>query len=273
MSLIAYIPALHKGYVDFFRKYHDGALYVLGEELLREVPRMDRDIRALEPEEIKKAIESWGIFSRVTVLTPQTITELNDMKDEIVMPDEDMSHHFAETYLKGRAVIFVPTFLRWDKQISTKESEVAPDRVISTDAFHREVMGIAEQEAQKSPDWWRQVGGVIVKDRKPILMAHNAPLPSNTFGAFGDPRSNFDAGEHIELSKVLHAETALIARAAKKGIALAGTSLYVTTFPCPVCARSVAHAGIKEAYYAKGYSLLDAEDIFRAFGIKIVLVK
>ena len=53
MSLIAYIPALHKGYVDFFKKYRGSTLYILSKELIREVPRMDRDIRALEPEEVK----------------------------------------------------------------------------------------------------------------------------------------------------------------------------------------------------------------------------
>jgi dCMP deaminase len=273
MSLVAYIPALHKGYVDFFRKYRGSTLYILGKELVGEVPRMDRDIRALEPEEIRQAIESWKIFANVAVLTKKTLVELQKAEEKVVMPDEDVSRHFAETYLKQKNIAFVPIFLRWDKQISTKEFEVAPDRIISTDEFDREVMGIAEAEAKKSPDWWRQIGGIIIKDGKPVLTAHNAPLPSDTFGALGDPRSNFDAGEHIELSKILHTEAALIANAAKRGVALEGTSLYITTFPCPVCAKSVAHAGIKQVYYARGYSLLDAENILKSFGVKITLVK
>ena len=189
MALIAYVPALHKGYVDFFKKYRGSTLYILSKELIREVPRMDRDIRALEPEEVKKAIGAWGIFSKVAVLTPHTVTELKSVKGGVVMPDEDVSRHFAETHLQGVAVAFVPTFLRWDKQISTKEFEVTPDRVISTDAFHREVMGVAEAEAKKSPDWWRQVGSVIVKDGKPVLTTHNSPLPSATHGATSTPES------------------------------------------------------------------------------------
>ena len=44
-AVISYIPAIHKGYVDFFRKYSGGTLYILDEELVREVPRMERDIR------------------------------------------------------------------------------------------------------------------------------------------------------------------------------------------------------------------------------------
>ena len=63
---------------------------------------------------------------------------------------------------------------------------------------------------------------------------------------FGDPRSNFDAGKNIELSKFIHAEASLIAQAAKQGAKLEGASIYVTTFPCPVCARLVATAGLRK---------------------------
>jgi len=56
-------------------------------------------------------------------------------------------------------------------------------------------------------------------------------------------------------------------------MALEDAYLYVTTFPCPVCAKSIAEAGIQKLYYSQGYSLLDAEDVLRAYGVKIVLVK
>ncbi len=84
---------------------------------------------------------------------------------------------------------------------------------------------------------------------------------------------DFDAGEHIELSKCIHAEAKLIAQAARDGMSLNDATLYVTTYPCPPCAKLVATAGIKKVYYRDGYSLLDAEDIFNAYAIEITLVK
>ena len=48
---------------------------------------------------------------------------------------------------------------------------------------------------------------------------------------------------------------AVIARAARDGIALAGADMYTTTFPCPACARLVAEAGFRRCYFAGQYSL------------------
>jgi len=273
-AAVSYIPAIHKGYIDFFKRY-PGVLYVLDQELVREVPRMERDIRALAPAEVKALLEGLKIFKAVRVLGKKVLPQIQNEALPIVMPDEDVNRHFAETYLSGKKIEFVSVFLRWDKQISAKEFEVPPDRVISEEERDREMMGLAFKEAEKSPDWWRQIGAVIAKDGKPLVVGFNKPVPSKdyTFGPFGDPRSNFDAGMGFEISRALHAEAGAIARAARQGIALEGASLYVTTFPCPVCAKSVAEAGIKRVYYSKGYSLLDAEDVLRAHGVEIILVK
>ncbi len=274
-AVISYIPAIHKGYVDFFKKYSGGTLYILSEDLVREVPRMERDIRALAPAEMKSLLEGLRIFEKIIVLDRAVLPVVQESADTIVMPDEDVNRHFAEVHLKGKDVQFISVFLRWDKQISTKEIEVPPDRVISQDEADREIMGKAFREAEKSPDWWRQIGAIAVRDGKILLTGFNRPVPSKdyTFGPFGDPRSNFDAGIGFEVSKAIHAEAAVIAEAARRGIALEGASLYVTTFPCPVCAKSIAAAGIKKVYYSKGYSLLDAEDVLKAAGVEIVFVR
>lgn len=274
-AVIAYIPALHRGYVDFFAQYRGGVLYVLDEELVREVPRMERDIRALKASEVKTLLDGLRIFERIIILGKKNLADAQNHDAPIIMPDEDVSRAFAAAHLPDKKVEFVSVFLRWDKQISMKEFEVPPDRVISRDEADKEMMAAASAEAARSPDWWRQIGAVAVRDGKILLAAYNKPVPSKdyTLGPFGDPRSNFDAGVSFELSKTIHAEAAVIAEAARRGAPLAGASLYITTFPCPVCAKSIAAAGISRVYYAKGYSLLDAEDILKAYGIEIVLVK
>lgn len=271
-NIIAYIPALHRGYIDFFKKYGGARLFIIGPDLLSEIPRLERDIRALSPEEAKKLIEGLGIFSEIDLLTKENISKFPET--DIVMPDEELCRDLAEKYLNGRKIEFVPVFLRWDRKISTAEFQVSSDRVISESDFDRELMAKAMDLSKKSPDFWRQIGAIIIKDGKILLSGWNRPVPSEyVVPAFGDPRSNFDAGEFIELSKFVHGEAGLIAGAAKKGIALEGSAIYVTTFPCPVCAKSIALSGIKKVYYSKGYSLLDAEDILKAYGVEIVLVK
>lgn len=273
-TTIAYVPAIHQGYLNFFDKF-PGDVFLIDSELVSEdMPRLERDIRALPTPHVAAMLETIPSIESVTVLEDRSdLIALADVVT-VIMPDEDVSRTFAEVFLAGRDVRFEPTFLRWDRQISTTETVVPKDRVITSDEFARTIIKQANDDAKRSPDWWRQVGAVIVKDGAVVLNGHNRPYPDADYvlGTFGDPRSNFDAGEHIDLSKVIHAEAGLIARAARDGLSLSGADLYVTTFPCPVCAKSVAAAGIKRVYYEKGYSLLDAEDVLKSQGVEIVLV-
>lgn len=273
--LIAYIPALHQGYLNFFQKYPQSDLYILSTELVREVPRLERDIRAIEPVEMQKAIDALGMFSQVRVLSKETVGELPTKEVTIVMPDEEVSKHFAETYLPGVTIVYETTFLRWNGHNAQKKNPPElVDRVISHDAFDKEIMQQAYGLTQQSPDWWRQIGAILLKDKKVLFIGFNRPLPSDqTHNIFGDPRSNFDYGVSFELSKFIHAEANIIAQAAKKGIALEGTEIYVTTYPCPVCAKSIALSGIKKVYYTEGYSLLDAEDILKGAGVSLIKVE
>jgi dCMP deaminase len=273
--IISYIPALHQGYIKFFDNYPEATIYVLSEKYVKEMPRMDRDIRALSAGVIQKMLQA-ARKQDVKLLSSEELKKLiADKNLKIILPDEELNRNFAKKYLSDKDVKFVPAFLRWDKQMVTAELEIPPHRIVSEKERDREIMGQAFEESEKSPDWWRQIGAIITKENKILLVGHNRPFPSEDYSlnVFGDPRSNFDAGEFIELSKFIHGEANLIAQAAKKGIKLEGASIYVTTFPCPVCAKLIATAGFKRVYYSKGYSLLDAEDIFQAHGIEIILVK
>ncbi len=268
--IIAYIPAWHKGYEKFLRS-NPYPLYLLNDSFIAEIPRLDRDIRAIDPKSMQKIITSQNIVPKVTVLSKLM---LNKIKAPILMPDETVSHVFAEQYLKEFSVNFCSVFLRWDRNISLTEHQTPANRTTSSDKSDVAAMTLAENEAQKSPDWWRQVGAVAITTSGEKLFAHNSPMPSHDYSlnTFGDPRSNFDAGEHIDMSKCIHAEAKLIANSARQGIPLKGSKLYVTTYPCPPCAKSVAEAGFEKVYYRDGYSLLDAEDILSSAGIAIIKV-
>ncbi len=80
------------------------------------------------------------------------------------------------------------------------------------------------------------------------------------------------AGCRPDLSTALHAEAGIIAAAAADGRSLRGADLYVTTFPCPSCARLIAAAGFARCYFAGPYSVLDGEQVLRAAGVELYWV-
>ena len=189
------------------------------------------------------------------------------------MPDEDLSRAVAEVYFRGSNVLFSPVFLRWHRNNVEEQKKVEVHRTANLSEFGREIMGKVFTEADKSFDWWRQVAAAIVKDGELILLARNKHVPDEQMPyVFGDPRSVFKRGIHIELSTAMHAEAALVAEAAKRGISLDGASLFVTDFPCPPCAKLVAYSGIKKCFFAGGYAVLDGEDILRDKGVELFFI-
>ncbi|MDQ5952195.1 MAG: dCMP deaminase [Patescibacteria group bacterium] len=272
--LVAFVPVLHKGYLELFKKYPE-ELGILGLDVIADYTSLTRDLRIIDPHELKQAIEGLQIFSRVRVLSKADLETLGASGIAIVMPDEDVSRDISSKYF-GDRVTFASVHIRnrWDKKFVNEENTVAPQRVISKEAADIELMKLSNVEADKSADWWRQIGAVLVKEGKVVYKNWNKHLPSDFHLAYnGDPRSNFDRGQRPDVYTSVHAEAGIIARAAKEGVALEGTSIYTSTFPCPNCARLIGESGIKKVYYQKGYSLLDAEDILKVYEVEIVLVQ
>ena len=104
-------------------------------------------------------------------------------------------------------------------------------------------------------------------------MAHNEHQPSE-YAPYvnGDPRNDFSRGVRADLSTALHAEAAIVARAARDGVSLAGADLYVSTFPCPSCAYLVGAAGFRRCFFAGPYALLDGDAVLRAAGVELIWV-
>lgn len=70
--------------------------------------------------------------------------------------------------------------------------------------------------------------------------------------------------------RTVHAEQNAICQAAKKGVALDGSTLYCRMTPCRVCAMLIINCGIKRVvcqrkYHAGG----ESEEMFRCAGIKL----
>jgi cytidine deaminase len=65
----------------------------------------------------------------------------------------------------------------------------------------------------------------------------------------------------LEFGRDIHAEMSAITDAARKGIPIAGATLYSTTFPCHLCAKHIIASGIKRVVYLEPYPKSYAEEL------------
>lgn len=269
----AYIPVVHAGTLVFLDTYKGTTIWLLDNiRGAEENKYLERDIRALSASQIKLELTAHG-FENVQVVDQYALPKLSKEVSELIVPDDEIVLFFTEKYLLHIKVTKVPTFLRWTKQISTVEYEILPDRIVSSEDFDVGIMAQLQTVSEKSSDWWRQIAAGLIRDKTLIAVAHNHHLPTDhALEINGDPRSNLDAGQGAGIYTSIHAEAAVIADAARRGVGTDGCDLYVTTFPCPACARIIVEAGIRRVYYSKGYSVLDAEVILKQFHIEVVLV-
>lgn len=65
-----------------------------------------------------------------------------------------------------------------------------------------------------------------------------------------------------EFSRPVHAEMAALIDAARRGVAVDGHSMYVTTFPCHNCAKHIIAAGIRKVIYLEPYPKSRTEHLY-----------
>lgn len=117
-------------------------------------------------------------------------------------------------------------------------------------------MEIAHLVKTRSTCTRRQVGSVIVKDKRVLATGYNgAPTGCKHCTEIGCLRSklNIPSGERHELCRALHAEQNAIAQAARHGICIQDATIYVTHQPCSLCAKLIINAGISEILYQGDY--------------------
>ncbi|MFA4890388.1 MAG: deaminase [Candidatus Paceibacterota bacterium] len=274
--IILYMPVLHKGYLQFLKKYRDAEiLYLPNQKLINEFMPVAKEIRQIDPEKMRAMIESAGLHHCVKILEREETATIYQYinRSRIVTANDSVSLGIVDKYFPKTKRTVDTIFLRWDeKNIHTKKP--TDYGRVSIKKLDREMMSAAEKEAKKSSCWWRRVGAILVKDNKIISKAHSHHLPSeHTHYVFGDPRDFVEAGKNNEIATTIHAEQTIIAEAAKNGTAMEGLSLYMTDFPCPMCAKLLAYSGIKKCYFKKGHASLNGAEILRAKKIQLILVK
>ena len=278
LALLAYIPVIHAGYVRLLQKY-----CVLGTELLvlvhpdwpvkRGITK--QEIRALSPGDVLRFVRANVYFQDILIFDGELphITKYKlDTYDLVVINDEITRWVVQELGLKPSAID--SSFLRWDSQNVASLNPINYDCAVSENEFDRQMMAFANNEASKSPDWWRQLGAVLVQEGKILYRVHNTHVP-NEYGPYfdGDPRDFVKAGTSSEIATSAHCELQIVTWAAKRGITLLGSSIYVGCFPCPMCANLIALSGIKKCYFSTGHAVLDGESIMKEMGVEIIWVK
>lgn len=272
--MIIYMPVLHDGYLRLFSKYATiNTLYILGKELIDEFTYLEREIRAIDPNIMRIVVESLHLFGKVSILNRNNIDSVRFHDYKIVAVNDGISRRLIEKYFSEKEIEFDSVFLRWDEN-NVKVAKPVNYLRDSFDDFDCRMIILANREAKKSSDWWYRVGAIVVKNGEVLLSAYNHHVPSeHTPYINGDPRDFFEAGNLSHFATALHAEQVILVEAARNGISLEGTNIYLSVFPCPLCAKLVAYSGIKRCFFAAGHASLDGEEILRSKGVELILVK
>jgi dCMP deaminase len=115
------------------------------------------------------------------------------------------------------------------------------------------------------------VGAVIVRDSRIISMGYNGTPPGTKNCDDQFDCRKFDREDHTKWSNQneIHAEMNALAFAAKNGLEIDGSDMYVTISPCNHCLKNIVMAGIKNVYY---YSKYDKSDLSPGITEKINLI-
>ena len=133
-------------------------------------------------------------------------------------------------------------------------------------------MDITHLVAKRSTCLRRQVGALLVKDKKILATGYNgAPSRLEHCLDIGCLRQKqgIPSGERHELCRGLHAEQNAIIQAAYHGVEIRGATLYCTNHPCIICSKMIINAGIQRIVYDEGYADALAKEMLKESGIEV----
>lgn len=122
-------------------------------------------------------------------------------------------------------------------------------------------ISIAFLISSRSPSNRLKVGSVIVKDNRLISAGYNG-YPA------GAPHVSIVRNNHEQ--NAIHAEQNAVSDAAKRGVSIDNTTIYVTHFPCINCAKTIISSGIKTVKYKEEYKHDDlVDELFKVSGVNV----
>jgi dCMP deaminase len=109
-------------------------------------------------------------------------------------------------------------------------------------------MGIARIVATRATCDRKHVGAVIVRDKTILSTGYN--------GSARGLKHCDDEG-HLMIEghcvRTVHAEINAIAQAARNGVSLDNSQIYITALPCWNCFKTLVNAGVNKIYYREAY--------------------
>ena len=129
-------------------------------------------------------------------------------------------------------------------------------------------MNIAKESATRSTCDRKHVGAVIVRDKTILSTGYNGSIR-------GIPHCD-DVGHLMEdghCVATIHAETNAILQAAKNGVRLEGSEIYITASPCWPCFKMLANTGIKKIFYGEFYRDERIFDVAKRIGIELMHIQ
>ena len=136
-------------------------------------------------------------------------------------------------------------------------------------------MDITDLVAKRSTCLRRQVGALLVKDKRILATGYNG-APSGIVHCLDvgclREKNNIPSGERHELCRGSHAEQNAIVQAAAYGIPIKEAVLFCTNLPCSICIKMIINAGIRTIYYEQGYPDLLSNELISEAGIALTNV-
>lgn len=137
-------------------------------------------------------------------------------------------------------------------------------------------LNISRLVATRSTCLRRKVGAVVVKNKQVLATGYNgAPTGISHCSEVGCMRQELGipSGERHELCRALHAEQNAFLQAARHGVSLEGSVLYVTVQPCSICAKMIINVGIRRIVIEGDYPDEFALKFLKDAGIEIKVIK
>lgn len=132
-------------------------------------------------------------------------------------------------------------------------------------SWERYFMNIAGEVATRSTCDRKTVGAVIVRGKTILSTGYNGSIR-------GLPHCD-DVGHEMENDhcvRTVHAEANAIVQAARHGVRIEDSEIYVTASPCYNCFKLIANAGIRKVYYGEFYRDEKIMQHAREAGIELI---
>lgn len=138
-------------------------------------------------------------------------------------------------------------------------------------------IGLTRSVAERATCDRGKSGCVIVKDKRILSTGYVGSPPGmphcDEVGHLMKKILDEEGNMTSHCVRTIHAEQNAIMQAAKFGISIEGSTIYVKMEPCAICAKMIVAAGIKRVVTEKRYHAgKETRELFRQAGIELMVL-